>query len=600
MIAVVAGCSGPDADAPSPKPQPTTPVPTYTVPVVPGELLELTPSQHLVRSSLTLRGIRPSLAELEQVEADPSAVDTLVDAWLASDDFGETVKDLHAELFLVRADTTYQLPVLGLLTERGYSQADLHHSTVEAPLELVRDVVTTDRPYGEILTADYTLADQVVADIYGLPYDSAQGGWQATHWVDGRPQSGLLSDSEMWRRHTSNAANFHRGRANFISRTFLCEDIGARDVFVEGGVDISDEFAVAHAVSTDPGCVGCHNVLDPLAAFMWGYKEQLERGAISAAYDSDCEWDWSNGEPPRGSYRVEHWCYPLKFYDVSEQDGWETWGLRPPAYFGEPARDVVDLGWMIREDPRFATCTVRNVWSWMSQQEPDDIPLDVLTDLRDVFVDSDQSFKELVRAVVLHDAFRTVGATPASDGSIEPTVGLLSLRPEMWARTMEELTGFVWEANEDPSGCATPSNLCWGVVDIANSDLYGFRSMFGGIDGTTVTHPIHGPTPTKMMALKAMAEEAAGYVVLQDFAVDPAERKLLALVDADTVDEAAVREQLSWLQARILADVVDADSPEVDALFTLWSDANARSGDPGEGWRVVLAALLQDPALVLF
>ena len=216
-----------------------------TEPVVPGEATELSEVEHLVRVSLTLRGVRPSPTEVEAVLADPAAIDTLVDEWLASEAFGETVKDLHAELFLLRTDTTYQLPVLGPLTAAGYSQAEVHHSTVEAPLELVREVVVDDRPYGEILTADYTVANAVVADIYGLPYDRELGGWQHTHWTDGRPQSGVLSDSEMWRRHVSNAANFHRGRANFVSRTFLCEDIGGRDVFVEGGVDISDELAVA-------------------------------------------------------------------------------------------------------------------------------------------------------------------------------------------------------------------------------------------------------------------------------------------------------------------------------------------------------------------
>jgi hypothetical protein len=103
-----------------------------------------------------------------------------------------------------------------------------------------------------------------------------------------------------------------------------------------------------------------------------------------------------------------------------------------------------------------------------------------------------------------------------------------------------------------------------------------------------------------MMALEAMAQEAAGFVVMEDFARSAAERRLLGLVEADTADEAAVREQLSFLQARILAEVEAADSPATDALYTLWSDAHARTGDPAEGWRVVLTAMLQDPAMVLF
>ena len=476
-VAALTACSD---DTPPSQPPP---------PVAPASI-ELDAVDRAVRASLSLRGTRPTEAELDQVLADPAALEPLVDAWIDEPNFGETVKDLHAELFLVRTDTTYQLPVKGLLTARGYNQADLHHSTVEAPLELVRDIVVTDRPYGEILTADYTLADPVVADVYGLPYDHASGGWQRTRWVDGRPQSGLLSDSELWRRHVSNAANFHRGRANFVSRTFLCEDIGARDVFVAGGVDISDEFAVAHAVSTDPGCVACHSVLDPMSAFFWGYKEQLKRGAILAAYDVGCEWDWANGEPPRGAYRVEHWCYPLKFYDVDEADGWDDWGLKPPAYFGQPARDVRDLGWMIREDPRFAQCTARNVWAYLTQTRPNDAPLEVVHELADVFTASDQSLKALARAIVLHPTFRVV------DAEAGPAVGLLSLRPEQWSRSVEAVTGFVWWAQQDVPGCGSEPNTCWGAQNLATSDLFGFRAMFGGVDGTTVTHPIHTPTPT--------------------------------------------------------------------------------------------------------
>ncbi len=553
-----------------------------------------------VRASLSLRGIRPTEAELAALEADPSSLEAMIDGWLADPLFGETVKDLHAELFLVRTDTTYQLPVMGLLTARGYNQADVHTSTVEAPLELVRDLVMTDRPYGEALTVDYTLADAVVADIYGLPYDAAVGGWQRTRWVDGRPQSGLLSDSELWRRHVSNAANFHRGRANFISRTFLCEDIGARDVFVEGGVDISDEFAVAHAVNTDPGCVACHSVLDPLAAFFWGYKEQLKRGAILAAYDVGCEWDWSLGEPPRGAYRVEHWCYPLKFYDVGESKGWETWGLKPPAYYGAPASDVRDLGWMIREDPRFAQCTARNVWSWMAQTPRDQVPAAIVDELAATFTDSDQSLKELARAVVTHEAFVTVASEGVGGGEAPPSVGLLSLRPEAWARSIEASTGFVWQANQDEQGCAQQPNTCWGTIDLGRSDRFGFRAMFGGVDGVTVTHPIHTPTPTKVMALQRMAEEAAGYVVAQDLLLGATDRKLLREISPDDRDEAVVRAQIVALHRRLLTLATEPSSAEVELAWGLWSDAVARSGDPAEGWRVVIAALLQDPRLVLY
>lgn len=561
------------------------------------EVEALTPLEHLSRASLAVRGIRPSLSELEAVLDEPGALEGLVEAWLQGPEFGDTIEDLHAELFLLRADTNYQLPVKGILQERGYDQADVHFSTVGAPLRFVREVVLEDRPYTEILTADYTVANEVVASIYGLPFDPRGPEWQHTEWTDGRPQSGLLSDSEVWRRHVSNAANFHRGRANFLSQAFLCEDIGARDVFVAGGVDIADALAVAEAVSTQDGCVACHNALDPLAAFFWGYKEQLQRGAVLEAYELGCEWDWSNGPPPRGSYRIEHWCYPLKFYDVSEEGMWQDWHLRAPGYFGQPASDMRDLGRLITTDARFAECTVRNFAGYLTQTERGALPGEWVDELTHGFVASGFDAKHLVRDIVLSDPFATARVS-GSSGAFAP--GLQTLRPEQLSRTLRDLTGFRWMADQDPVDCAAGTNTCWGPVDLLNTDLYGVRSMMGGIDGYTVTHPTHTPTPTQQLALSVVAQEAAGFVVASDLARPAAERRLLDRIEPGDEEEARIRIQLARLHLRVLGEHVAAWGPQVDLTYGLWAGATAARGDPAEGWRVVIAALLQDPHMVLY
>ena len=124
-------------------------------PIPGGPFVErLSPTERLVRTSMVLRGIRPTVDELEAVQTDPDRLEGYVDAWLESDAFGTTVRDLHAELFLLRRDTTDQLPVKGILAERGYDQDDLYRSTTEAPLRMVEAIVREDRPYTEILTAD--------------------------------------------------------------------------------------------------------------------------------------------------------------------------------------------------------------------------------------------------------------------------------------------------------------------------------------------------------------------------------------------------------------------------------------------------------------
>src|SRR5689334_16298965 len=76
----------------------------------------LTPAQHLTRISLALRGIRPSLDELNQVEADASVIPSLVDRYLDSPEFGETIKELHNATLLLRIEQpTFTYPALGPL-----------------------------------------------------------------------------------------------------------------------------------------------------------------------------------------------------------------------------------------------------------------------------------------------------------------------------------------------------------------------------------------------------------------------------------------------------------------------------------------------------
>lgn len=561
-----------------------------------GGVERLRPVEHLVRASMAVRGHRPSLDEIRAVQADPQALPGLVDGWLAGEPFGATIRDLHAELWLLRDDTNYQLPVKGPLLDLGLNQQDLHVATVEAPLRMVEEIVLADRPYTELLTADYTVANDVVAAVYGLPYDPDGPEWQHTVWTDGRPQSGVLSDSQLWRRHTSNAANYHRGRANFVSRTFLCEDIGARDVFVAGGVNVADDDAVALEVSTNEGCVACHNALDPLAAFFWGYKEQLQRGAILTAYDVDCEWDWSKGDPTLGdgAYRVEHWCYPLRFWDVTEQDGWVDKGLRPPALYGRPGDDLGDLGRLVVEDPRFPTCTVRNVAGYLTETPRDELPDAWADELARGFVEGGYSVRALVREIVLSDAFAAArGETWVA--------GLQTIRPEQLSRTIEDLTGFVWFANQDAGDCgAINGNECWGAVDVLTTDVHGFRSMMGGIDGYTVTTPVHSPTPTQLLALGEVADEAAGYVVANDLGQPAAARRLLGAIEAADTDPAKVRAQIALLFLRVTGEDVDPYGPDASLAYALWDGAFGRTGDSREAWRVVISALLQDPRMVLY
>ena len=131
-------------------------------------LVYLSPEDHLVRVSMALRGLRPSLAELDAVAADPEALAGIVDGYLDSPEFGRTIRDLHNESLLSRVD--FAIPPAGFLPKgpiAGENIYDLNVSVMESPLRLIEHVVLNDKPYSEIVTANYTVADGVVSTVWG-------------------------------------------------------------------------------------------------------------------------------------------------------------------------------------------------------------------------------------------------------------------------------------------------------------------------------------------------------------------------------------------------------------------------------------------------
>jgi hypothetical protein len=550
------------------------------------EVVPLDGPAQLTRISLAIRGVRPTPSELRAVVQDPSVRDRLLDDWLRGNAFGATVRDLHAEDLRVRADTGDLLPAVAEL--EGVDQHAIYAAMSEAPLVLVEQLVHDDRPYTEVVTADHVWADEVFATIWGLPYDTDGPDWQRTQWTDGRAHAGLLSHSSLWLRHVSNGGNFHRGRANVVARTFLCADFDDRDVLASTAVDVSDPEEVASATRNDPACVSCHQSLDPLAGFFWGYKGDILRSSVLRAYDFDCREEYRDLATGRD------YCYPLRLFNPEFEHDWEQHGLRPPGFYGQPGQGMAELGAMIAEDPRFSACSVRRFAGYLTQTPADEVPDAEVARLQDRFVDSGFSARALVRDIVTSQRFL---ASHDPGGSSDAVVGAQILRPEQLARSLEALTGFAWRAAPDGADCGDTPTGCWGEDDLLASDNHGFRSMFGGTDGVRTVRPTHTPTPTRLLVLEAVAGEAAAFVVDHDLERPVSQRRLLTHVTSDTTDEGLVRAQLVELQAALHGRLSTPDAAEIDALWELWS---ALPGEPARRWSLTLSAMLRDPAMVLY
>jgi len=538
----------------SPPPIDPPPAPDTTV-------VYLTPTQHLTRASLALRGVRPSVEDLRAVEADPDALPGLVDGYLASPELGETIKELHNETLLLRVEQGFlTFPAIGGLT--GATATRINGAVFDEPLRLIADVVTTDQPYTKIVTADYTMADGAVAEIWGLPHAGGYDAWERTKWADGRGAAGVLSTSVLYHRYRSTGFNYNRGRANLISSAFLCHDFLDSDIQIDTTVDLSDPDVVANAVVQNKSCAGCHQTMDPLASYLFPFRGQIGVNNITA--------------------------YPLPYYLPGQVNRWQTTNKRPPMYFGQQAAGLAGLGRAIADDPRFARCTAMRFASYLTEVPREALSGAWIARLQAQFVESNFSAKQLAKAIVLSDEFRVSHDTDPA--AAEALVGTLKVRPEQLARMLRGITGFSWTTQSN----AQLRGIPYGTADLLQSDFIGFRVLAGGIDSYFVTEPVHTMNATSSLVARTAAAAAADFVVEHDATAPAGQRTLFLAATVDATGEAAVRAQLAYLHARIYGELVDAGSPEVDPSYQLFADALAAAGDARRAWKLTLIGMLSD------
>lgn len=527
-----------------------------TIPPPPVTLPGLSPSRQLVRVSMALRGTHPSVEELTQVQAAPASLATLVDGYLQDSRFGEVIRDIHDEALLVRTDFAYYpagFPAVGALEGEGLFH--LNRSLQEASLRLAEHVVMNDLPYSDILTADYFIANHTVATVWGST-DYAPGGadWQVVHWTDGRPTAGVLTDPMLFSRHSSTIANANRGRANAMTRALLCFDYLALDIGISSLAELAAAGPLNDSIAENESCQMCHKTLDPIAAF---FKDHYPLYLPSVLAE-----------------------YPFPAYLPG---GFGTLDFAEPALWEQPGDDIRDLGEMMAADTMFASCAARRFYAHFHQLNVRDVPAERVQHFRSVLVASSLNARALARAIVLDDDFLMAAPSPAATSQR----WVLRTRPRQLDNLVLDLTGYRWESILDVQG--------HGTVPLLRDTFMGFETVAGGIDGLVVTEPSHAFTGPSQLLTRRLAQRAAGYAVENDFAEPATEnRKLLKFIEPDELAAETLRQQFSWLHARLYGELLPEDDALIDESLALFHAALAIAPDGRAAWRTTLTAMLQD------
>lgn len=505
----------------------------------------LGPVELLIRASVDVRGVRPTPDEVRAVLSDPGAVDALIDSFVDDPRFANRVRDVFADAFRTRIDY-YPLGAadFGLSDEPAFQT-----SIAEEPLALAAWVAMNDRPYTDLVEAEITLSNELLASIWPQEALPADGGWlpegfHLARYTDGRPHVGVLSQNGIFWRHTSTVDNANRGRSEALSRALLCTSWLERPIDFPKDVDLTDHDAIVAAVHENPGCTACHATLDPFASHLWGFMQPDPTPEVWPYYHPEGEHDWLT----------------------------ET--KRPPGYYGVPTSGLADLGHHVARDPRFVMCAVRRFYGAFLGR-----PLTLSDDgavlaHREAFLDSGLRLKALVRSVLGDAAYRGRSETSPYGGTPEAAAVKVASVASV-ATAIEALTGYRL-----------------GIYGRRGVDTdEALRGIAGGSDAGHPTEPSTG-----LVLVHQRLAEGAAAAVLDGLVTGPVSERL-AGEDLSQRPSGAVLADLLLL---VLSRVATPEGPEVAALSALWDDSLLASQSPRDAWVATLTALLADPELVLY
>ena len=502
----------------------------------------------LRRASLDLRGVVPTEAELDAVEADPAAVDALILGFLDDPRYEERLVDLLAERFLTRGEE-FNLRWFEMGLEPQQDQA-FRRAVGEEPLRVMARVAVEGRPWTDTVTTELTVANELLREIWPIEAVEEGAGWRWGRYTDGRPAGGALMTNGLWWRYYTTPNNFSRSRASALSRLFLCEDFLTRPISFES-LALLDRESQNEAIQTVPACVGCHSTLDPLAASLFGFWWfDIYAPAELNAYHPEREM--------LGPYYLE----------------------TEMAWFGAPMADAADLGPFVAADPRFRACAVKSLAAALWRRNPDLADFDTLQALQAEFEAAGLRHKALAAAILQGEDYRVGALAPgatAADAARLTTRRLLS--PEQLASAVEGLTGFRWAHR--------------GYDQLTN-DVVGYRILGGGMDGQSVTRPERDPTLTHALVVQRLAQ-AAGQAVVADELAAAGERRLFpeGLDLAQRPGDAAFDDALGRVHRRVFGRWPTAD--EAAAAADFWLAVDAADG-PAGAWASLVAVFLRDPA----
>ena len=471
----------------------------------------------------------------------------------------------------------------GKRVESGLTSAAL----AEEPLELVAHVVMNERPYTEVLTADYIMVNPYSAAVYGgnvtftNPTDTEE-------WREGRiteyyrcvfcnpnspdnwslttdyPHAGILNSPAFLARFPSTETNRNRARARWAYYFFLGVDIEGLAERTTDQAALSDE---NNPTLNNPNCTVCHETMDPVAGSFQNYGDDGlykyrpgGKHSLPGSYTNSPGSGYQNGDtwysdmlaPGFGTKLAPNSDNSIQWLAQEfVKDGRFGYGT---TYFWYPA--IMGRNpYPQPENPEDADYQSK-LAAYVAEQE-------MLQTAAENFVsgaagNGAHNLKDLLVELVMSDQFRAESVTlmtAAQQIELDEVGTGKLLTPEQLDKKLFDVTGFQWSYGKNS----------------ALSSIYSLS--YGGVDSLGITNRATDLTTLMSTVVTAMANETACPIVSNDFSKPKASRKLFVDVELNTLpttNQAAIRSNIQYLHKQLLGEDLASNDPEIDATYNLF------------------------------
>ena len=379
---------------------------TQTLPATQQRLLS-----RLYKATMNLNSTLPLNSWVTDVTQNgQTGLDSAVDKMMNNDAFYERLKEIYKPYLHTTssASGSYVGAFGGDVdwhetfsdnTKEKYARNASYNALNDGALELISYVAKHNRPFTEILTADYMLLNYFSARLLNrldsvdfTPIEDAQYSDLAFSEdeykkvkIEDVPLAGVLTSHAFIRKYPTTTTNVNRHRSYHVFKQFLDTDIFE----ISGSRVDTDDIASENPTLNNPTCTGCHNVMDPVSSSFRHWQRRDERNATPKS------WDQSQ--------------------------------LLPPGFNGEvmPEDESAPLQWLtqrITGDPRFARATVKTLFNEITGHalllNPDEhasslttqrynYQQNIIQKLAVDFIGSNYNIKQLIKALIMSDYFNS-------------------------------------------------------------------------------------------------------------------------------------------------------------------------------------------------